>query len=108
MEQALTYPYLDIYIISRLNEDVEKQNEILMDIKKTDKVKAFLKEVENEMKKGTIPQMPPVQFVMNLFSLLTYPVVVQPLFKKVFHYSDKQYRQLLADRKEIILKTLFN
>jgi TetR/AcrR family transcriptional regulator len=108
MEQALTYPYLDIYIISRLNDDVEKQNEILTDIKKTDKVKAFLKEVEHEMKQGTIPQMAPVQFVMNLFSLLTYPVVVQPLFKKVFHYSDKQYRQLLADRKEIILKTLFN
>lgn len=107
MEQAMLYPYLDIYIISRLNEDVEKQNEILTDIKKTDKVKAFMKEIEKEMKNGTIREMSPIQFIMNLFSLLSYPVIVQPLFKKVFNFTDKGYRTMLAERKEIILQTLF-
>jgi len=32
--------------------------------------------------------------------------VMQPLFKKIFNYTDKQYRQLISDRKEIILHLL--
>jgi AcrR family transcriptional regulator len=107
MEQAIAYPYLDIYMVSRMNDDVERQNEILAEIKKTDRLKNFLKDVEEEIKKGNIEEMPPVQFFLNMLSLLTYPSVMQTFFKKIFNYSDKQYRQLLAARKEIILKMLF-
>lgn len=107
MEQAMTYPYLDTYMVSRMNDDVERQNEILAEIKKTDRLKNFLKDVEGEIKKGNIEEMPPVQFFLNMLSLLTYPSVMQTFFKKIFNYSDKQYRQLLAARKEIILKMLF-
>lgn len=107
MEQSLTYPYMDIYLVSRMNEDVERQNEIIADLKKTERLKLFLKEIEEEMQKGTITEMPALQFFLNLMSLLTYPVVVQPLFKKIFQQTDKQYRQLLAARKELILKLLF-
>jgi AcrR family transcriptional regulator len=106
-EQAFTFPYLDIYMVTRINEDVEKQNEIINDLKKTDKVKNFLKDVEVEIKKGTVEKMEPAQFLINLISLLSHPVVIQPLFKKIFNYSDKQYKQMLAARKEIILKMLF-
>lgn len=106
-EQAFTYPYLDIYMVTRINEDVEKQNEIISDLKKTDRVKNFLKDVEVEIKKGTVEKMEPVQFLINLISLLSHPVVIQPLFKKLFNYSDKQYKQMLVARKELILKMLF-
>lgn len=106
-EQAFTYPYLDIYMVTRINEDVEKQNEIISDLKKTDRVKNFLKDVEVEIKKGTVEKMDPVQFLINLISLLSHPVVIQPLFKKIFNYSDKQYKQMLTARKELILKMLF-
>jgi TetR/AcrR family transcriptional regulator len=106
-EQAFTYPYLDIYMVTRINEDVEKQNEIISDLKKTDRVKNFLKDVEVEIKKGTVEKMEPVQFLINLISLLSHPVVIQPLFKKIFNYSDKQYKQMLVARKELILKMLF-
>lgn len=106
-EQAFTYPYLDIYMVTRINEDVEKQNEIISDLKKTDRVKNFLKDVEVEIKKGTVEKMEPVQFLINLISLLSHPVVIQPLFKKIFNFSDKQYKQMLLARKELILKMLF-
>lgn len=106
-EQAFTYPYLDIYMVTRINEDVEKQNEIITDLKKTDRVKNFLKDIDTEIKKGTIEKMEPIQFLINLISLLSHPVVIQPLFKKLFNFSDKQYKQMLLARKELILKMLF-
>lgn len=107
MEQSLAYPYLDIYMVSRMNDDVERQNEVIADIKSTERLKNFLRDVEKEMEKGTIIKMPPVQYFLNMLSLLSYPVIVQPLFKKVLNMSDRQYRQMLAARKEIILKILF-
>lgn len=107
MEQARNYPYLDTYLVSRLNDDVERQNEILADLKKTEKLKNFLQEIEEQMEKGTIPKMPAVQFFINMLSLISYPQVMQPLLKKVFRYSDKQYQHMLVERKEIILKMLF-
>ena len=107
MEQSFTYPYLDIYMVTRINEDVEKQNEIIADLKKTERLKNFLRDIEAEIKKGTIEKMEPAQFLISLISLLSHPVVIQPLFKKLFQYSDRQYKQLLLARKELILKMLF-
>lgn len=106
-EQATLYPYLDIYMVTRINEDVEKQNEIIAELKKTERVKNFMRDIEAEIKKGTVEKMEPIQFLLNLLSLLSHPVVVQPLFKKIFNMTDKQYKQMLAARKEIILKMLF-
>lgn len=107
LERAVNYPYLDVYLISRMNDDYNKENPILADIKKSDKVKEFLKDVETEMDKGVIHQMPPVHFMLNIMSLLSYPVMAQPLYKRMLNLSDKQYQQLILSRKEIILKTLF-
>ncbi|MFT3946494.1 MAG: TetR/AcrR family transcriptional regulator [Agriterribacter sp.] len=106
IENSFAYPYIDVYLVSRMNDDVNHQNDVLADIKKNEELKHFLKLIEDEMGKGTIEKMPPVQFLLNLLSLLTYPVIVQPLFKKVLHFSDRQYQQMLKDRKEIILKVL--
>lgn len=107
MDHAVNYPYMDIYMITRMNEDVNHQNDVLADMKKTEELKQFLKEIDAEMEKGTIEKMPAFHFFLNILSLITYPVVAQPLFKKAFHYSDRQYQQLMKDRKEIIMKTLF-
>lgn len=107
LEQSLTYPYLDIYMVSRINDDVERQNQIITDLKKTERLKNFLRDIEAEIRKGTIEKIDPVQFLINLISLLSHPMVIQPLFKKLFNYSDKQYRQMMIARKEIILKMLF-
>ena len=105
-EHSFTYPYLDIYIVSRMNDDVRHESNVMADIKKNKDIKLFLKMIEEAMNKGIIEKMPPIQFLMNLMSLLIYPVIVQPLFKKALQVSDRQYQHLLKERKDIILKTL--
>lgn len=106
MEHSFTYPYMDIYMVSRMNDDFNHKNDIIADIKRNDDLKLFLKLIEEEMSKGKIKKMAPVQFLLNLMSLLIYPVIVQPLFKKVLQVNDRQYQHLLKERKEIILSTL--
>ncbi len=101
--QAKEYPYLETYIVSRINDGCfykeEEEWEKFM--------QRFFKEFEVEMKKGTIEKMEPIQFILNIASLVSFPVAVRPLFQSTMRISDKEYDRILSERKEIIMKMLF-
>lgn len=101
--QAKEYPYLETYIVSRINDGCfykeEEEWEKFME--------RFFKEFEVEMKKGTIEKMEPIQFILNIASLVSFPVAVRPLFQSTMRISDKEYDRILSERKEIIMKMLF-
>jgi len=101
--QAKDYPYLETYIVSRINDGCfykeEDEWEKFM--------KRFYEEFENEVKKGTIEKMEPLQFILNIASLVSFPVAIRPLFQSTMRISDAEYDRILSDRKEIIMKILF-
>jgi hypothetical protein len=59
------------------------------------------------MEKGTIRKMSPHQFFLNFAALLTNPITFNTMYKKMLCLSDKQFRQIIADRKAVILDMLF-
>ena len=67
----------------------------------------FLKEIETAMDNGLVKKMKPVNFVINLFSLMAYPLLIRPLYKWVFDLNDPQYEKLLTERKKMIVDLLF-
>ena len=101
--QAKDYPYLETYIVSRINDGCfykeEDEWEKFM--------KRFYEEFENEVKKGTIEKMEPLQFILNIASLVSFPVAIRPLFQSTMRISDAEYDRILSERKEIIMKILF-
>lgn len=101
--QAKDYPYLETYIVSRINDGCfykeEDEWEKFM--------KRFYEEFENEVKKGTVEKMEPLQFILNIASLVSFPVAIRPLFQSTMRISDAEYDRILSDRKEIIMKILF-
>jgi len=102
-EQASRYPYLEIYIVTQMNQgSCHKDPEVMGRLLDT-----FYKEIEVEMEKGTIIGMRPQQFVINMISLTSFPVSMRPMIQHTMGFSKEEYDELLAERKEIILKTLF-
>ncbi len=102
-EQAKEYPYLEIYIVTQVNQgcvfkNKEKMNTML------DK---FYLEISREMEKGNIEKMRPEQFVLNFISLTSFPISMRPLLQESMGLSNENYVSLLEERKEIILNTLF-
>jgi len=98
------YPYKEAFMISEINS-----HGFTFPQKKDPKVMAkFLKEIEAEMHAGAVKKMKPVNFMLNLFSLMAYPLLTRPLFKIVFELENEQYDKLLNDRKKIIIEILFN
>ncbi|HZH70300.1 MAG TPA: TetR/AcrR family transcriptional regulator [Flavobacteriaceae bacterium] len=105
-EQAKKYPYREIYMVTQMTRDefsacYHKKEHIS---KLTSK---FYVELEQEMEKGTIQKMNPIQFTLNLVALLVFPVSMRPFLKNSFDLDDTEYDKLLSERKEVILKTIF-
>jgi TetR/AcrR family transcriptional regulator len=107
MEQALEYPYIETYVITRMHEDIEAAEEGFTQSTHPGRIKTFLQEIESEMEKGNIRKMAPQQFFINFIALMSSPVSFGTMYKKILNMSDKQYRQVIRERKDIILSLLF-
>ena len=67
----------------------------------------YAERLEEEMAKGTIEKMEPIQFLLNMISLINYPFTIRPLLQLDLKLSDAEFKRILSERKEIILNTLF-
>lgn len=102
-EQSQKYPYLEIYMVTQVNQGCNfKDHEHMQEL-----LQKFHEEVEEEIEKGTIEKMRPEQFTLNFVSLMSFPVSMRPLLQESMGFSDEKFDQLLAERKEVIMKILF-
>lgn len=108
LAEAIAYPYLETYMVARLNQKLAK-NEIPQEHEEQTKneIRKFLEVIEIEMEKGTIKKMAPIHFIWNLVSLLSFPIVMKPMYKRILDLNDNAYQKLIEDRKGIILSMLF-
>jgi AcrR family transcriptional regulator len=102
LKRLKTYPFLELAITTGLNgkeADIPTGGPVHM--------KLFLKEIQQEMEKGTIQKTRPVHFLMNLFSLLIYPIMVKPLNMQLFGMNEPEYEKVVNERKKVIMGVLF-
>jgi|SRR5690606_25284135 len=104
-EMAKEYPYLEMYLVNHINKHE------ICEIKNSNHTKKMLKifyvELEEEMNKGNLQKMEPVQFVLNLISMLSFPVSMRPLIQQGMDLTDKEYDKILSERKKVILQTIY-
>lgn len=99
---SLQYPYLETYIVSQINKGNCHQKDI-----EEDDLKKMYEDIETEMALGNIERMKPIQFILNMVSLLVFPSAVRPLFMENLMISDEEFDKIISERKEIILNMLF-
>lgn len=102
LQTSLQYPYLETYIVSQIN----KGNCHKKDVEESD-LKKLYKDIEKEMELGNIEKMAPVQFVLNMISLLVFPSAVRPLIMENLMINNEEFDRLISQRKNIILNMLF-
>jgi len=104
MKELWKYPYRESFLIT----EICSKNFALKEKKKSAALVHFLKEVGEEMEKGTLKKGDPIQFIFNLLALMAFPVIMKPLYQKLLDISQEKYNTLIADRKQIILDSIFN
>ncbi len=103
-----TYPFLEIFNIQETSK-LNNRLETVLRPTCMEETGFFLKEIEEEMKKGTIPAYEPINFLINLMSLISFPIVMKPIFREIFCIStEEQYQRIYNQRKEMVMTILFN
>lgn len=103
LRHMIAFPYQETFLITEINTLGKK---LMTDIQ-PEPVMAYLREAADEMEKGTIAKMDPAHFLMNLFSLLSYPLIMAPLYEKLFGLSGKAFKALIDERGKLIMGLLF-
>jgi len=103
LKHMIAFPYQETFLITEINTFGKK---LIRNIQSAP-VRSYLKEAAMEMEKGQIEQMNPMHFLMNLFSLLSYPLIMAPLYKKMFQVSGKDFQKLIDERGKVIMSLLF-
>lgn len=108
MNNLIKYPYLESFItVDIIQNRLKKSTSQALDTKSPVPVKLYLKEIENEMKAGRIPGSNPVHFMMNMSSLMIYPLIMKPLQMNILDLNEEEYAIILDQRKQVILETIF-
>lgn len=103
LRHMIAFPYQETFLVTEINTLGSR----LINNIQSDPVKSYLLEAETEMGKGSIPPMKPVHFLMNLFSLLSYPLIMAPIYKKLFKVNGKEFKELMEERKGVIMGMMF-
>lgn len=103
LRHMIAFPYQETFLVTEINTLGKK---LITDLQ-SDPVNSYLKEAADEMEKGTIEKMNPIHFLMNLFSLLSYPLIMAPLYKKLFQLSGRDFKELIDERGKLIISLLF-
>ncbi len=101
-----SYPYYNIFLITELNTKKQNKREIIQRYFCPEQV-PFFKEIEAEMQAGNIPEMNPFNFYINIFALVSYPIIMRPYYDRIFEMSKADMDNMYDKRKEDILKLLF-
>jgi TetR/AcrR family transcriptional regulator len=107
-EELTQSPYLETFIALHLNQQPGKYEELFTGLPGgKERMKNFLKEIQQEMDNGNIVEMKPVNFFINLFALMAYPFVARPIYLKMFDLTDAAYNKLLSERRKSIIAMVF-
>ncbi len=106
-EALLKNQFLPLFILQEINRDPDKLVNAFMEtgISPFPIIEMF----REEMRKGTMVQMDPRQFVITVLSLVIFPIAARPLLQTVFFEKDrKSYDAFLDERKRFVTEFINN
>lgn len=99
-------PYSEAFMVTEIN-DCRKP---LPHYKKGREsvIPSFLEEIKAEMEKGTIRKMHPLNFLMNIFALISHPILVRPLYQEILELSKDEFEKIACERNDLIIDMMFS
>lgn len=106
IEQSLKYPYMETFMISQVNRKCDSE-QVAFRKDDSELKNAFLREIQQEISKGNLKTECPINFMIDLMSLCSYPVLSKPLIKNMFNFNEQNFVDFMSQRKQNILKLVF-
>ncbi|MCF6306662.1 MAG: TetR/AcrR family transcriptional regulator [Flavobacteriaceae bacterium] len=105
----MKHPYLPSFILQELNRN-PKFAKKLQENQNFPNLEKFKNQVNLEIEKGILKPIKGEQLFINVLALSIFPFVASPLIKIFLKSSEKEYKQLMKDRKtdvsDFIIKSI--
>ena len=108
IEGVMQNPYLPLFVMNEVNQDPEYFMKKVWGTKNKPEPSKFLRQIEEEVKKGTIKPISPLQLMMNLLSMTIFPFVAKPIFQMNLGLDEFQFRHVMEQRKKEIPKFIID
>lgn len=102
------YPQIPIFVLNEINHSPDA---LINKVVKRNPQKIFTKlseRMEEEIAKGTIKNIPVVDFGLNVVSLCVFPFMVRELALRVANKSDAEYNMILKEHKKYVVHFVFS
>lgn len=96
-----TYPDLPLFILSEIRHNPQKLAH-MFDKEINISRSAFFVQMQGELKRSDGESLHLLHFISNLMGLMVFPFVASPVLKNITHTSDKQFTELMNERKKLI------
>ncbi len=96
-------PDIPLFLLSELRRNPD---ELVAKIKLKELIgkSNFLHQFQLQVKEGKIAPMKPLHFIMNLMSMTIFPFVASPMLRSIGDVSQKEFNELMEERKALIPK----
>jgi AcrR family transcriptional regulator len=101
-------PYLPMFILTQINQDSDKFLNKILGKTNQPNPQHLLAQIEQEVEKGTIQPISPVQLLMNLLSMCVFPFIGKPMMMHKIGLDELQFRRLMEQRKQEIPRFIIN
>jgi len=107
IDQMRRMPYLPIFVLNEVNRQPETFIKKMMGNRRPP-VKKFMDDVQDEIKKGIIKPVNPLQLLLNIISLCIFPFVARPMFQLVTNIDKAMFEKILEQRKGEVSKFIID
>lgn len=108
IEEVQQNPYLPWFVINEINRDPEQFLLKVWGKENLPKPGRLLEQIEQEVKAGRIKPINPVHLLMNMLSMTIFPFVARPMFMVNLRISDKQFYEIMEQRKTEVPKFIID
>ncbi len=97
-------PYLPMFVLNEIHRDPDYCLQNIFPTGIRPDPSKFLKQIEREIKNGTIRKIHPMNLLMNLLSMCIFPFVAKPMMERIMNMEPNQFNKLMDQRKKEIAR----
>jgi TetR/AcrR family transcriptional regulator len=102
IDAVMDNPYLPMFVLYEIHQDPVYFMKKVMPSGMRPNPSHFIAQIAEEVKKGTIKPVSPMQLLMNLVSLTIFPFVAKPMIQANLGIDEWQFRAAMEQRKKEI------
>lgn len=100
-------PHLPRFVLHEMNQHPERFKKF-MESQGVEVPRVFIRQIEEEIKSGTMRPVKPQEFIINIIALCIFPYIGRRMIEVIFRMQDETFEVFIEQRKKGLSKFIFN